>query len=382
VLIHGTSASERLWMSFGRAFLQGAAYSVEAGSAEEITVDGKGRYDIVERLEGSPGDDWVVLRPGETVIRGADFTNTAIGFEEVYAYGSAGKDTASLYDTAADDTFKSNGQSDWAWMRGPGYFHRAKGFDFVHGYSTGGADQAYLHDSAGDDQFKAYTDDAKDMEYAKLFDTVLARSSRGEDDLALFFDDPGTTNGQVFRGLAGKGELFGKTAGGSDFQVTARNFAAVTATESRGTGHVARLVDTPGDDHLVIDGALASMYRYNRPARRLRQGRARPGTSLPGHGQRSDRGLPPTESGKLRGHQARQGGRHRLALRRPDWLARHLDLDPQANTRNRFRQNNTPTGFQRPPVQARTTALPAPAAAATRALAKEILSIRLNLDCS
>lgn len=242
-------------MSFGRAFLQGAAYSVEAGSAEEITVDGKGRYDIVERLEGSPGDDWVVLRPGETVIRGADFTNTAIGFEEVYAYGSAGKDTASLYDTAADDTFKSNGQSDWAWMRGPGYFHRAKGFDFVHGYSTGGADQAYLHDSAGDDQFKAYTDDAKDMEYAKLFDTVLARSSRGEDDLALFFDDPGTTNGQVFRGLGGKGELFGKTAGGSDFQVTARNFAAVTATESRGTGHVARLVDTPGDDHLVIDGA-------------------------------------------------------------------------------------------------------------------------------
>ena len=47
--------------------------------------------------------------------------------------------------------------------------------------------------------------------------------------------------------------------------MTARNFAAVTATESRGTGHVARLVDTPGDDHLVIDGALASMYRYIDP---------------------------------------------------------------------------------------------------------------------
>jgi len=328
VLIHGTDASEKLWMSSGRALLQGAAYSVEAGSAEEITVDGKGGYDTVERLEDSPGDDWVVLRRGETVITGADFMNTAIGFEEVYAYGSAGNDTASLYDTAAADTFKSNGDADWAWMRGDGYFHRAKGFDYAHGYSTAGADQAYLYDSARDDQFKAYTDDARDMEYAKMygpgyyhrakgfpavyafasqgrddlarffssplyteqfigtpdqsrlyrtgagadydltarsFDAVLARSSRGEDDLALFFDDPGTTNGQVFRGLECKGELFGKTAGGSDFQVIARNFTAIKATETRGTGHIARLVDTPGDDHLVIDGALASMYRYIDP---------------------------------------------------------------------------------------------------------------------
>jgi uncharacterized protein YjiK len=328
VLIHGTDADERLSMSFGRALLHGPAYSVEAGSAEEITVDGKRGYDIVERLEDSAGDDWVVMRLGETVISGADFVNTAIGFEEVYAYSSAGKDTASMYDTAEADTFKSNGEGDWAWMRGDGYFHRAKGFDYAHGYSTAGADQAYLYDSARDDQFKAYTDDARDMEYAKMygpgyyhrakgfpavyafasqgrddlarffssplyteqfigtpdqsrlyrtgagadydltarsFDAVLARSSRGEDDLALFFDDPGTTNGQVFRGLEGKGELFGKTAGGSDFQVIARNFTAIKATETRGTGHIARLVDTPGDDHLVIDGALASMYRYFDP---------------------------------------------------------------------------------------------------------------------
>ena len=219
-----------------------------------------------------------------------------------------------MYDTAGKDIFKADGSGGWASMQGDGYFHRAKGFHYAHGYSTSSTDEAYLYDSAGDDDFKAYFDDTKDVRFSKmsgsgyyhraknfptvyavanrggedrarllasqnhveefvgtpsesklssaqanysitaqLFETVLARSTRGDQDKAVFFDEPNTTNKQVFKGLHEKGELFGKSASGRDFQVTARKFATVEATATPGTGHIARLIDTAGDDHLVID---------------------------------------------------------------------------------------------------------------------------------
>ncbi len=274
-------------------------------------------------MNGSAGNDAFVIRVGQTTATGTGYSNTVIGFEEVYAYGRGGTDEVLMYDTAGKDIFKADGSGGWASMQGDGYYHRAKGFRYVHGYSTSSTDEAYLYDSAGKDDFKAYFDDTKDARFSKmsgsgyyhraknfptvyavanrggedrarllasqnhveefvgtpsesklssaqanysitaqLFETVLARSTRGDQDKAVFFDEPNTTNKQVFKGLHEKGELFGKSASGRDFQVTARKFATVEATATPGTGHIARLIDTAGDDHLVIDEVSARMYKY------------------------------------------------------------------------------------------------------------------------
>ena len=323
VSIIGTAANESVSMWPGKVLFEGVGYTVEATSVEIVTVDGKGGYDKVVEMNGSAGNDSFVIRVGQATATGTGYSQTAIGFEEVYAYARGGTDEVLMYDTAGKDIFKADGSGGWASMQGDGYFHRAKGFHYAHGYSTSSTDEAYLYDSAGDDDFKAYFDDTKDVRFSKmsgsgyyhraknfptvyavanrggedrarllasqnhveefvgtpsesklssaqanysitaqLFETVLARSTRGDQDKAVFFDEPNTTNKQVFKGLHEKGELFGKSASGRDFQVTARKFATVEATATPGTGHIARLIDTAGDDHLVIDEVSARMYKY------------------------------------------------------------------------------------------------------------------------
>jgi hypothetical protein len=68
---------------------------------------------------------------------GTGYYNYASGFDNVYAYATAGGvDRAYLYDSAAADAFF--GQDDIGRLSGPGFYNQAKGFDFVSAIGTAG----------------------------------------------------------------------------------------------------------------------------------------------------------------------------------------------------------------------------------------------------
>ena len=176
-----------------------------------------------------------------------------------------GRDVAWIHDSTASEKLK--GAPTFTLLRGGGFFSRAKFYDEVYAYSTaGGDDFAVLVDSDGDDTFDFSPAEAK-LEgdgfsiIAEQFERVLARAGSGY-DIARLTDSPGTN---TFRGRSHKSMLYG-----DGLDLTARRFDEVYAQATPGGNDVAKLHDTPGDDHLeaaddwarmsINSGALDMLY--------------------------------------------------------------------------------------------------------------------------
>ena len=304
VTLTGTSGVDKLYAAPSEITFEGTGYTINLSDVEDVTVDGKGGADVAE-LRDSAGTDTAVMKVNKTIMSGPGYSNTALNFEEVYAYSTnGGDDEARLYDTDGNETFI--GTPEYVRMEGDGFLHRAKGFRYAHGYSTGGSDTAELHDSEGDDKFKHYSSqskmfgsgyfvraknfgevtaiaDAGGSDYARIFDTssldkfvgtptsarmysteadydvttkmfekVLAYSTAGGNDIARFYDSDAK---EVFWGMSHKAIFTG-----NDFEITARKFEKVEATSTSGSGDIAKLRDTEGNDHLVVTDESAKMY--------------------------------------------------------------------------------------------------------------------------
>ncbi len=300
----GTSAAEKVSFYPGEVTFEGANFTVNVSDAESVTVNGRGGTDEAKFYDSS-GTDKLVMKAGETVMSGPGYSNTALAFEQVYAYATnGGLDEARLDDTDGNETFI--GTPEYVRMTGDGFMHRAKGFRYAYGYSTGGTDKAELHDSAGNDRFKYQSglakmfgggffvrtknfaevkaiadgggnDDARifdsksvdkfvgtptssrmystEANYdvtAQLFEKVLAYSTAGGKDIARFTDSAAK---EVFWGVKNKAQF-----SGDKFEITTRKFEKVQATSTPGSGDIAKLRDTAGNDHLVVDDTAARMY--------------------------------------------------------------------------------------------------------------------------
>jgi len=103
-------------------------------------------------LTDSAGDDHFVGTPSSSNLKAADnsYANTVFSFAHVYASSSTGNDTATLYDSAGDDTFY--GSRPFSYLAGTGFFNQVSNFFQVSAFSqAGGHDTANLFDALQND---------------------------------------------------------------------------------------------------------------------------------------------------------------------------------------------------------------------------------------
>ncbi len=169
--------------------VNGFEYSFDGGQATHFTFEGSGGMDTII-LHDSPGDETLVIGPGQLTVTGPDFTVAGGGFERLFAYARAGgHDTVQMNGSAGSDQFWATPLG--AKMVGEGFFHRVKSFDVVHAYSGGDGDVALLRDSQRDDEFLGSATVAQlrgvlgDFDViAERFDRVFALSTAGGHDTA------------------------------------------------------------------------------------------------------------------------------------------------------------------------------------------------------
>ena len=226
----GSEARDTLTLSAGTAELTSADYRVHVHDVVDITVDGAGGRDNVTLLD-SIYDDTITTGFAKTTMTAEGFSSTAINFEIVYGYSTAGGyDTVTMNDTEGSDRFYAS--PTFARMIGSGVYHDLRGFDKVVARASSTRDIARLYDSSGVDQFLATPDysllrgDGFANE-ARGFGRVFAYSNAGGNDTARLYDSRGDDR---FYATPQYGVLTG-----DGFYNNARGFNRVMAYATRGS---------------------------------------------------------------------------------------------------------------------------------------------------
>ena len=200
---------------------------------------------------------------------------------------SGGSDTAAFFDSPGNDTFyayadyNNSGQT-LAGMYGSyaaipgGYTNSASGFGTNVAYSTnGGSDVAAFFDAPGSNTFYAYADyNSSGKPLAGMYGTVsgggysnsasgfstnIAYATNGGNDTAVFFDSPGNDSFYAYADYSNSGQTLAGMYG-SGYTNSAKGFATMIGISSNGGSDTASLFDSPGDDTLYTDLAIASLY--------------------------------------------------------------------------------------------------------------------------
>ena len=273
VSMTGSSGSNRLYSYADYARLTDSArsFSYRVEGFEVLTVDVSGGSANSAYFYDTPDDDELTVEPGLATFKrsagtATETTTTAIGFQQVYAYSTAGDDTAAW--TASDATQnRFYGYADYALFteaRRSFYFY-ARGFDDVTATSPASLPAyAYLYDSPEVDAFIASTTSATMDREGPCSDTtatgfarVYAYSTRGGADTAVL--NGSSTGGNNYRGYPAYSTLYDST---QSFYHYVRGFHSVTAAGSK--DHPSRdrayLYDSPGAD--TFDEAFWEENKY------------------------------------------------------------------------------------------------------------------------
>ena len=259
----GTPLDETVSLRPGQLDVRGQHFSVHASSVENVQAYAAGGANDVASLYDSAGNDMFVGKPTYCQMSGSGYSSYVSGFDQVYAYATAGDaggvgDRAYLYDSAGNDTLIASPY--YAQLMGPGYLNHVSAFDKVYAYAStdagGVGDRATLYDSAGNDSFfgtptYAQLSSPGHLNYASNFDQVNAYSTAGdaggEGDQAVLYDSAGndTFVGRPEYTLL-KGAGFYNYVQGFD-----RAYGYATAGNAGGVGDQAFLYDSAGNDTFV-----------------------------------------------------------------------------------------------------------------------------------
>lgn len=203
IQIIGSESAERLFAypttqvsSDNISVLSTNEFRIQLRGFEEIRFDGGGGPDSATLFD-SPADDTLTSETNETTLKGTGFQFDVVNVDRVYVHGTAGgNDTAFLHDSAADDTLSVRPQ--FTSLRSDSTFQAAYGFERVYAYANnGGNDSATIHDSAGDDTLsvsptRSLIAAAGYQVSASGFDSVTSISNAGGNDIANIY----TTGGE------------------------------------------------------------------------------------------------------------------------------------------------------------------------------------------
>ena len=153
LLVYGTGGNDTYTASTTNSTLTSAGLSLIGNGFDQVFAFGSGGSDTAN-FTGSSGDDvfYGLGGYGYSVVNNATFLQYLIGFSQTTVAAGGGNDGAIFFDAGGNDTFNASPAS--ATMSGPGYSDTASGFDQVFAFATGGGiDTANLDGSDQDDIF-------------------------------------------------------------------------------------------------------------------------------------------------------------------------------------------------------------------------------------
>ena len=160
LLVYGTAANDTYAASTTNSTLTSTGLSLIGNGFDQVFAFGSGGNDTAN-FTGSAGDDLFYGLGGygfEVVVSGA-FLQYFIGFSQTTATAGTGNDSAIFFDAGGNDTFTGSPNS--ASMTGPGFSDAITGFDSVFAIASGGGtDTANLDGSDQDDIFSGNALDA------------------------------------------------------------------------------------------------------------------------------------------------------------------------------------------------------------------------------
>jgi hypothetical protein len=261
-----------------RATLYGQAGASFLGTPRNSQVSGSGLWEQATgfqvviasggqqaSLYGSAAPDTFVGRPDASYLAGPanQYWVQASAYAVVYGSGAGGSDQATFYDSAGNDTFLATPGS--SYMTGPSpaaggapYWNQVYGFAVVYATHSGGSgDRAYLYGSAGNDTFVAtptssYLAGPSNSYWEQVYNfPVVLADGQGGVDVAQLYDSAGS---DTFVATPTSSYLAGP---GNSFWNQVFGFASVFAVSRSGGNDTATLYDSPGNDGFVGQGAVA-----------------------------------------------------------------------------------------------------------------------------
>ena len=270
VTVHGTDGNDTFEFDAAASrdvTVNGVAYHFDDAQVESVAFDGSDGYDTVI-LDDSIGDDTLTAEAKHAVFSNSDqtpgFTVTVDGFEELQAYArSGGTDKAYLYDSDANDKFKSEPAENYAKMYGGRMYNRVKFYDVVEAFSSGEKDLARLFDTAGNDVFEGQRDvswlrtDVFDVGVHNFRNVIAYALENGNDEATL---NDSVLKDEVYL-KSHKSEIIDQETKGEIYNITARRFDIVHADASQGEGYdKVKMWETPHDNIVEAADNWARFY--------------------------------------------------------------------------------------------------------------------------
>ena len=254
----------------GRARLAGAGFAHEVFSFDSMSGYSVNGGDDSAYLFDSTYDDVLVGDGNSLSMRNASLnqTNTAYGFAVASAFANnGGFDKSFLYDSAGNDTYVAN--PTFVRMEATDYNYKAYNFEAAYGFSeNGGTDIAYMHDSPGNDTYTAnpfyvrmigpsITETTHVFEnYAYGFEYTTGFALNGGNDTARLVDSDGD---DFLLMNEARIVLEGENSNGDFYQNTARGFETNTASAVAGGADEATFYDTAADDDFIFSPTTARL---------------------------------------------------------------------------------------------------------------------------
>ena len=165
LLIYGTGGNDTYLAATTNSTLTSAGLSLIGNGFDQVFAFGSGGNDA-SSFTGSSGDEvfYGLGGYGYSVINNTVFLQYLIGFNQTTVNAGSGSDVAIFFDAGGNDTFTANPSA--TTMSGAVFSDTANGFDSLYAFATGGGnDTANLGGSTGDDIF-----------FGNALDTVLYRT--------------------------------------------------------------------------------------------------------------------------------------------------------------------------------------------------------------
>ncbi len=257
IAVLGTNGNDAFEFEAGeslRVSLNGLAYSYSWDEVDRVVFSGGGGTDQAA-LSGSDGDDTVKLTPGSGVLTSAGYTVSLDETETIQVVGGGGNDSAQLYDSVGDDSLVSEGKA--GTLSGEGFANSVAEFNTILGYATaGGTDSAQI---AGTEDYEEFIGKSSISKVAgngfylrtKYFDHVTVEGNGG-DDFARIYGDAGAEH---FTGGPNWGEM-----AGVGFHYRVEDYLSVHGYARGKTGDTATLVDSSGDDTLIVTPIYVKIF--------------------------------------------------------------------------------------------------------------------------
>lgn len=194
--VGGTAQADSVRLSVGDSVdvtVNDVTYHYAGASVKQIEIVGEGGQDKIH-VDGSHADDWFRMEVGRLRMTNSQLSIDAQNFEHMTAVGRGGVDLAIAIDSNGNDVMtNSDGR---VRLKGEGFDHLFGEFERTRVVSRSGIDQAFLNDAIGDDVLEVrggltVLRSNGRVIVADRFEQVTAFAARGGSDHAIILDTAG-----------------------------------------------------------------------------------------------------------------------------------------------------------------------------------------------